>query len=208
MEQNMKLEKHWPHIFTSTIALTQADMWYKKLRETIEKQQQQSIWLPDSKPSESISDDFLFPTFLNTSRLSYASSPESDIEMDRTLDEDTKPSAESFDAPRLVKASSDPSLAIAEEPTSLYAARTHRQLPLHMLLRKELSKALRRSDSNLKRLLLMLLKNRRTKMIRMTTRIILAPHHRKMLDRFTLLVTARKWHNWKRKTIMRTLDKT
>lgn len=136
LEQNVKLEKHWPHIFTSTIALTQADMWYKKLRETIEKQQQQSIWLPDSKPSESISDDFLFPTFLNTSRLSYASSPESDIEIDRTLDEDTKPSADSFDTPRLVKASSDPSLATAEEPTSLYAARTHRQLPLHMLLRK------------------------------------------------------------------------
>lgn len=147
LEQNMKLEKHWPHIFTSTIALTQADMWYKKLRETIEKQQQQSIWLPDLKPSENISDDFLFPTFLNTSRLSYASSPESDIEIDRTLDEDTKPSSGSFDTPRLVKASSDPSLATADEPTSLYAARTHRQLPLHMLLRKELSKALRRSDS-------------------------------------------------------------
>ena len=138
LEQNIKLEKHWPHIFTSTIALTQADMWYKKLRETIEKQQQQNIWIPDSKHSEVISDDFLFPTFLNTSRLSYASSPESDIEIDRTLeDEDTKPSADSFDKPRLVKASSDPSLATAEEPaSSLYAARTHRQLPLHMLLRK------------------------------------------------------------------------
>lgn len=147
LEQNIKLEKHWPHIFTSTIALTQADMWYKKLRETIEKQQQQSIWLPESKPSENISDDFLFPTFLNTSRLSYASSPESDIEIDRTLDEDTKPGADSLETPRLVKASSDPSLAVPEEATTLYAARTHRQLPLHMILRKELSRALRRSDS-------------------------------------------------------------
>lgn len=34
---------------TATITLTSADMWYKKLRETIDKQQQQSIWVSESK---------------------------------------------------------------------------------------------------------------------------------------------------------------
>lgn len=35
----------------ATITLTSADMWYKKLRETIDKQQQMSIWVSESKVS-------------------------------------------------------------------------------------------------------------------------------------------------------------
>lgn len=111
----MKLEKLWSHIFTAVITLTGADMWYKKLRDTIDKQQQQAIWVSESKPQEAISDDFLFPM---TSRLSYASSPESDLD----LTNDTRPmslQARSTSPPgaerHMVKASSDPSIATQED---------------------------------------------------------------------------------------------
>ncbi len=104
----VKLEKLWSHVFTATITLTSADMWYKKLRETVEKQQQQSIWVAESKPEEVISDDFLFPM---TSRLSYASSPESDLD----LANDSRLDNEDENSHRLVKASSDPSIATAED---------------------------------------------------------------------------------------------
>ena len=110
-EHAVKLEKLWSHVFTATITLTNADMWYKKLRETIEKQQQQNIWVAQSKPEEPIADDFLFPM---TSRLSYASSPESDLDLanDSRLDNDDN-------SPRLVKASSDPSIATAEDAPAM-----------------------------------------------------------------------------------------
>lgn len=104
----VKLEKLWSHVFTATITLTSADMWYKKLRETIEKQQQQNIWVAESKPEEVIADDFLFPM---TSRLSYASSPESDLD----LAADPRGDPDDRSSPRLVKASSDPSIATAED---------------------------------------------------------------------------------------------
>lgn len=56
-----------------------------------------------------MSDDFLFP--MTTSRLSYASSPESDIEMS------TGPttSLSLGNLPQLVKASSDPSIATNQD---------------------------------------------------------------------------------------------
>lgn len=108
-ESSVKLEKLYSHLFTSVITLTSAEMWYKKLRETIEKQQQISIWMSDSKPSENIGDDFLFPM---TSRLSYASSPESDVE----LGEDSK-SGKDYSG-RLAKASSDPSIATMDDMQS------------------------------------------------------------------------------------------
>ncbi|XP_067130585.1 tight junction protein ZO-1-like isoform X2 [Centruroides vittatus] len=113
-EHGIKLEKLWSHIFTATIALTNNDMWYQKLQEVIEKQQQQSIWVSEVMPKEIITDDFLFPM---TSRLSYASSPESDLDFnvdnrsisyqDQIL---SKFSCDSF----MVKASSDPSIAAKE----------------------------------------------------------------------------------------------
>lgn len=149
-ERAVKLEKHWSYLFTSTIALTGADMWWKKLRETIERQQQMNVWLSDGKPEEIISDDFLFPM---TSRLSYASSlpGESDVEeisnvqsVCPKVDDD-----EVEDKKRLVKASSDPSIAQSVEegsptsnaqvPSTSTATKSpshHRQLPLHLMLRK------------------------------------------------------------------------
>lgn len=108
-DSSVKLEKMFSHLFTSVITLTSAEMWYKKLRETIEKQQQISIWMSDSKPPESIADDFLFPM---ASRLSYASSPESDVE----LADDTKPGKDY--SGRLAKASSDPSIATMDDMQS------------------------------------------------------------------------------------------
>ena len=123
-EQSLKLEKLWHHIFTASINLTSGgDTWYKKLHETIEKEQSNTIWMAESKPEESISDDFLFPMI---SRLSYASSPESDLDVSTNdcsrLDEDDdddRPGGKDFlgrasspgSSGRLVRASSDPSLA-------------------------------------------------------------------------------------------------
>uniref|UniRef100_T1J864 ZU5 domain-containing protein n=1 Tax=Strigamia maritima TaxID=126957 RepID=T1J864_STRMM len=110
----VKLEKTWSHIFTATVTLTSADTWYKKIKEVIEMQQQQPIWISETKPEEPITDDFLFPM---TSRLSYASSPESDLDLatdinHRTTNELTTPS---YGDRRLVKASSDPSIATQED---------------------------------------------------------------------------------------------
>ncbi|XP_074596515.1 tight junction protein 1-like isoform X2 [Brevipalpus obovatus] len=106
-ENCVKLEKTYSHLFTSVIMLGSAEMWYKKLRETIEKQQQISIWMSETKPSEIIGDDFLFP--MTSSRLSYASSPESDVE----LPNDTKREKEY--PSQLAKASSVPSIATLED---------------------------------------------------------------------------------------------
>ncbi|XP_064470378.1 tight junction protein ZO-1-like [Ornithodoros turicata] len=106
-EHAVKLERLWSHIFTATVTLTSADMWYKKLRETIEKQQQVSIWVSETKPDEAISDDFLFPM---TSRLSYASSPESDLDLASSPDGRSLANDR-----RLVRASSDPSVATQED---------------------------------------------------------------------------------------------
>ena len=129
-ENSVKLEKLYSHLFTSVISLGSAEMWYKKLRETIEKQQQISIWVPESKPFEMISDDFLYS--MSTSRLSYASSSESDLD----LAADTKEHGSNMclNQNRLVKASSDPSIATVEEvgPNSFglppYNSRAHNQV--------------------------------------------------------------------------------
>lgn len=61
------------------------------------------------KPVESLSDDFLFP--MTTSRLSYASSPESDLE----LSPGPSASLSLGNLPQLVKSSSDPSIATNQD---------------------------------------------------------------------------------------------
>lgn len=178
-EQSLKLEKLWHHIFTASVTLTSGgDLWYKKLKETIEKQQLNTIWMAETKPMENISDDFLFPMI---SRLSYASSPESDLDIsanDSRLEDEENDAKEarfastSNSSGRLVKSSSDPSLAhpddqlvtekrsnlqvessiqaakgVREKPVGMENGKSaqrspNKQLPLHILLRKELSKAL------------------------------------------------------------------
>lgn len=62
-----------------------------------------------NQPAESLSDDFLFP--MSSSRLSYASSPESDLEMSPG-----PPTSLSLgNLPQLVKSSSDPSIATNQD---------------------------------------------------------------------------------------------
>ncbi|XP_055316284.1 tight junction protein ZO-1 isoform X4 [Sitodiplosis mosellana] len=109
-EQCQKLDRIWSHVFSNTIALTDADTWYRKLRDSIDQMQSGAVWMSsENKPLESLSDDFLFP--MNTSRLSYASSPESDIEMSSGPTN----SLSMGNLPQLVKASSDPSIATNQE---------------------------------------------------------------------------------------------
>lgn len=75
------------------------------------------------QPDEALSDDFLFPM---TSRLSYASSPESDLD----LSPEPRPHAHSnsgltpggHSTSRLVKSSSDPSIATVEDGAPGYTA--------------------------------------------------------------------------------------
>ena len=62
------------------------------------------------QPVESLSDDFLFP-MNTTSRLSYASSPESDLE----LSPGPSASLSVGNLPQLVKSSSDPSIATNQD---------------------------------------------------------------------------------------------
>ena len=45
----MKLEKLWSHAFTTTVPLTQRDTWYRKLREAIDREQNQAIWVSEAK---------------------------------------------------------------------------------------------------------------------------------------------------------------
>ncbi|XP_046452173.1 tight junction protein ZO-1-like isoform X4 [Daphnia pulex] len=132
-EQCVKLEKLWSHVFTTTVPLTQRDTWYRKLREAIDREQNQAIWVSEAKLDEYLSDDFLFPM---TSRLSYASSPESDLDLSpeprasggasgaegsssKTNGVNGGAGGKSPPSPssggRLVKSSSDPSIATQDD---------------------------------------------------------------------------------------------
>ncbi|KAG8186733.1 hypothetical protein JTE90_009802 [Oedothorax gibbosus] len=114
LEHSAKLEKLWSHIFTANISLSTGDSWYKKLQETIDRQQKQPLWVSEAKPDEAITDDFLFPM---SSRLSYHSSPESDLDisMDNRTSSFRADTTNTTDDRRLVKSSSDPSIVGPEE---------------------------------------------------------------------------------------------
>ncbi|KAJ6633312.1 Tight junction protein ZO-1 [Pseudolycoriella hygida] len=108
-EQCQKLDRVWSHIFSSTIVLSDVETWYRKLRDSIDQLQSGAVWMSETKPVESLSDDFLFP--MTTSRLSYASSPESDLE----LSPGPSSSLSLGNLPQLVKSSSDPSIATNQD---------------------------------------------------------------------------------------------
>ncbi|KAF7997147.1 hypothetical protein HCN44_005424 [Aphidius gifuensis] len=110
LEQCQKLDKIWGHVFSAVIKLTTPDTWYKKLRELIDYQQQSLLWMSQTKPEEALSDDFLFPM---TSRLSYASSPESDLELNSA-----PPLSGALGQPSRLKSSSDPSIATQDDTTA------------------------------------------------------------------------------------------
>ncbi|XP_037946383.1 tight junction protein ZO-1 isoform X3 [Teleopsis dalmanni] len=109
LEQCQKLERVWSHIFSTQIVLSDEESWYRKLRDAVDLQQSGAVWMSESKPVESLSDDFLFP--MTTSRLSYASSPESDLE----LSPGPSASLSLGNLPQLVKSSSDPSIATNQD---------------------------------------------------------------------------------------------
>ncbi|XP_023725943.1 tight junction protein ZO-1 isoform X4 [Cryptotermes secundus] len=117
-EQCQKLEKVWGHTFSCSITLTSPESWYRKVRELIDKQQSAPVWMSENKPDEALSDDFLFPM---TSRLSYASSPESDLDLSPEPrcavppGSTAPPPGPGPGPPRLVKSSSDPSIATQED---------------------------------------------------------------------------------------------
>lgn len=49
MEQCQKLEKVWSHVFTSSLTLNGGDVWYRKLRELIDKHQSSPAWVSETK---------------------------------------------------------------------------------------------------------------------------------------------------------------
>ncbi|XP_013166014.1 PREDICTED: tight junction protein ZO-1 isoform X2 [Papilio xuthus] len=106
LEQCQHMERVWGHVFTHTITLNEANQttWFSKLVELIQRTDQQKFWVSETKRPEPLSDDFLFSMSSSTeNRLSYASSPESDLEVSPPP------------APRLVKSSSDPSIATTQD---------------------------------------------------------------------------------------------
>ncbi|GLJ59186.1 hypothetical protein SUGI_1496730 [Cryptomeria japonica] len=56
LEQSVKLEKAWYHVFTATLNLSTmgSEMWYRKLRETIENQQSANVWMVAGKSDKKI----------------------------------------------------------------------------------------------------------------------------------------------------------
>ncbi|XP_050682383.1 tight junction protein ZO-1 isoform X3 [Leptidea sinapis] len=106
LEQCQQMERVWGHVFTHTITLSEANQgaWFSKLCDLVHRTQQQQLWVSETKRPEPLSDDFLFSMSSSTeNRLSYASSPESDLEVSPPP------------APRLVKSSSDPSIATTQD---------------------------------------------------------------------------------------------
>lgn len=129
-EHCQKLEKACVGLAHAAVQLSTADLWYKKLRESIERQQQLNVWMPTQQSNQTLSDDFL----VTAGRLSMASSPESDVEL--SLRETSRPqlpmmggsgSSNGFGggsgpgginssvSNRLVKACSVPSIATIDE---------------------------------------------------------------------------------------------
>lgn len=49
LEQCQKLDKVWGHVFSAVITLNAPEAWYRKLRELIDRQQQGSLWMSQTK---------------------------------------------------------------------------------------------------------------------------------------------------------------
>ncbi|XP_044740428.1 tight junction protein ZO-1 isoform X3 [Chrysoperla carnea] len=206
LEQCTRLDKVWSHVFGATITLSDSsEHWYRKLREILDRQQANALWMSETKlrqdfisdiyfppppplprsasiyhryslgssslpnhyyrstsqshnnrraqimsfptnipppprnrccsvshyytpPEESLSDDFLFP--MSSLRLSYASSPESDLEhspgppgasaVGGVMGSGALTTMNTSPSGRLTKASSDPSINLpsANSPPS------------------------------------------------------------------------------------------
>ncbi|CRK89457.1 CLUMA_CG003198, isoform D, partial [Clunio marinus] len=65
LEQSQKLDRVWSHVFSTTITLNDPDSWYRKVRETIDKQQSGAVWMSETKESRFTS-DLYFPYTLSS----------------------------------------------------------------------------------------------------------------------------------------------
>ena len=74
-EQCVKLEKLWSHVFTTIVPLTQRDTWYRKLREAIDREQNQAIWISEAKVSSHHPCTHLHSLYPSTRPLSTPSRP-------------------------------------------------------------------------------------------------------------------------------------
>lgn len=50
-EQCQKLDRIWSHVFSNTIVLSDADTWYRKLRDSIDQLQSGAVWMSENKVS-------------------------------------------------------------------------------------------------------------------------------------------------------------
>uniref|UniRef100_A0A8C1DFW5 Zona occludens protein 1 n=1 Tax=Cyprinus carpio carpio TaxID=630221 RepID=A0A8C1DFW5_CYPCA len=77
-ERALKLRKHNHHLFTATINMNNMnDGWYGALKETIQQQQNQLVWVSEGKADGAPGDDL----DLHDDRLSYISAPGSEYSM-------------------------------------------------------------------------------------------------------------------------------
>ncbi|XP_070535799.1 tight junction protein ZO-1-like isoform X3 [Ptychodera flava] len=105
----LKLEEMYSHVFTATIHLGHNNMWYNKVKDAIRQQQSTPIWMAEMKIDDSLTEDLMLPM---TTRLSYASSPESELSLnalERHSNYDSGPSPSS-ERRTMVRSSSDPNL--------------------------------------------------------------------------------------------------
>ncbi|XP_017104412.2 tight junction protein ZO-3 isoform X13 [Drosophila bipectinata] len=63
LEQCQKLERVWSHIFSTQIALSDEESWYRKLRDSIDLQQSGAVWMSESKFPDSPT-EMLFPPYI------------------------------------------------------------------------------------------------------------------------------------------------
>ncbi|XP_077993020.1 tight junction protein ZO-1-like isoform X2 [Glandiceps talaboti] len=98
----LKLEESFSYIFTATVHLGHNNMWYSKVKDAIRQQQSTPIWMAEMKIDDALTEDLLFPM---TTRLSYASSPESDLSLN-ALDRHSNYEAET--SPTMERQKMDP----------------------------------------------------------------------------------------------------
>lgn len=48
-EQCQKLDRVWSHVFSTSISLNDTESWYRKVRETVDKQQAGAVWMSETK---------------------------------------------------------------------------------------------------------------------------------------------------------------
>lgn len=68
LEQCQKLDRIWSHVFSNTIILTDADTWYRKLRDSIDQLQSGAVWMSENK----VKFIFILFKFINLTSLKWS----------------------------------------------------------------------------------------------------------------------------------------